>query len=183
MIDVMTRDTSSLRPRRYNPALVTTFRDACPDDLAPLLRMHRAFYEEEGYPYPEALFERAIRELASDPGLGRILILEKHGELAGYAILVFGFSIEFGGRDAFLDELYVRPEARAQGLGTLAIEAAERVCRESGVRALHLEVEFTNESAKRLYARRGFDEHTRQLMTKRFAPGGDAVGTQEAGRT
>jgi ribosomal protein S18 acetylase RimI-like enzyme len=147
-----------------------TFRPATLDDLPQLLRMHRAFYEEEGYPYRSDMFERALRDILTNPLLGRVLIIGADAaQFAGYFIVAFGFSVEFGGRDAFLDELYVAPEARGKGLGTEAIEVAERVCRENGIRALHLEVEFTNESAKRLYARRGFDEHTRQLMTKRFS--------------
>jgi ribosomal protein S18 acetylase RimI-like enzyme len=142
-----------------------TFRTATLDDLSALLRMHRAFYEEESYPYREDVFERALRDVLTNPALGRVRLI---GEQAGYLIVAFGFSVEFGGRDAFLDELYVVPDARGRGLGTAAIDEAERVCRENGIRALHLEVEFTNESAKRLYSRRGFDEHSRQLMTKRF---------------
>lgn len=142
-----------------------TFRTATPDDLPLLLRMHRAFYEEEGYPYRPEVFEAALREVLTNAALGRVLLMNDD---AGYFIVAFGFSVEFGGRDAFLDELYVVPEARGNGLGTAAIDEAERVCRENGIHALHLEVEFTNDSAKRLYARRGFGEHSRQLMTKRF---------------
>ena len=84
-------------------------------------------------------------------------------------MITFGFSIEFGGRNAFVDELYVAPDHRAQGLGTTALEEAERVCREAGVQAMHLEVEFTNVDAKRLYARSGWVEHTRHLMTRKLA--------------
>jgi len=141
-----------------------TFRFATPDDLAPLLRMHLEFYEEEHYPVDARCSEHALRELIAHPDFGRIVLIDD----VGYFVLAFGFSIEFGGRDAFLDELYVAPHARNRGLGTAAIDEAERVCREHDIRALHLEVEFVNESAKRLYSRRGFDAHTRQLMTKRF---------------
>jgi GNAT superfamily N-acetyltransferase len=144
-------------------------RTATLDDLAPLLRMHRAFFEEEGYPYRADVFERALRDLITNDVLGRAVLIEDDGATIGYLIVAFGFSIEFGGRDAFLDELYVTPDARGRGAGTHALDEAERVCRENGIHALHLEVEFTNESAKRLYARRGFDAHSRQLMTKRFA--------------
>ncbi len=142
-----------------------TFRTATLADLPQLLRMHRAFFDEEGYPYAAAKFEQALREILTNEFLGRVVLID---ETSGYFTLAFGFSVEFGGRDAFLDELYVVPEARGKGLGTAAIDEAERVCHANGIHALHLEVEFTNESAKRLYARRGFDEHTRQLMTKRF---------------
>lgn len=140
------------------------FRTATLDDLATLLAMQRTFYEHEGYPYDAAAHERAMRELLGDARFGRILLVEG----GGYLVVTFGFSLEFGGRDAFVDELFVLPHARGRGLGTDALRIAEDVCREVGIHALHLEVEFTNESAKRLYARTGYVAHTRHLMTKRF---------------
>jgi hypothetical protein len=37
-------------------------------------------------------------------------------ELAGYVILTLGFSVEYRGREAFVDELYVEEKFRRQGL-------------------------------------------------------------------
>lgn len=141
-----------------------TFRRATPADLPSLLAMQREFYAHERYPFDEGVAAAAMRALLEDASLGRMMIADE----AGYFVVTFGYSLEFGGRDAFVDELFVLPAARGRGLGTQALVLAEEVCREAGVRALHLEVEFENPEAKRLYARSGYYEHTRHLMTKKF---------------
>jgi ribosomal protein S18 acetylase RimI-like enzyme len=47
---------------------------------------------------------------------------------------------------------------------------AKAACREAGVRALHLEVERANARARALYARSGFTDQDRLLLTKRLTP-------------
>jgi ribosomal protein S18 acetylase RimI-like enzyme len=87
----------------------------------------------------------------------------------GYLVLTIGYSLERGGRDAFIDELYVRPQWRGVGLGTLAVATAEVAARRLGVRAVHLEVDTSNERARRLYERIGFAVRQRyHLMTKKI---------------
>ena len=51
------------------------------------------------------------------------------------------YSVEHGGRDGFLDDFYLAPEARGRGLGRQALEALEREAQALGIRVLHLEVE------------------------------------------
>lgn len=143
-----------------------TFRDATPDDLDTLADLHAAFFREEGYPVDEPRARAAIAELLANRSLGGIVIV---GENAGYFVLGYGYSLEFYGRDAFLDELYVVPEARRQGLGRAALQFAEGVCREDGIRALHLEVEHAKPDTYRLYEGTGFEDHSRHLMTKLLA--------------
>jgi ribosomal protein S18 acetylase RimI-like enzyme len=112
--------------------------------------------------------ESALAQLLAVESLGRVWLIECDTEPAGYLVLTFGFSLEFGGRDAFVDELFVREEFRGRGLGRRAIERVERECRERGVGALHLEVERANTAAQELYRRSGFRDHDRYLMTKRL---------------
>ena len=84
-------------------------------------------------------------------------------------MLTLGYSLERGGRDAFIDELYVRREWRGHGLGSLAVAKAEAAARRLGVHAVHLEVDVTNDRARRLYRRLGFALRQRyQLMSKRL---------------
>ena len=137
-------------------------------DLAAVVDLQEEFYKAGGYPFDRAIAERALAQLSRDPSLGRLFIIEDQGNVVGYLVVTFGFTLEFGGRDAFVDELYVIESARGKGLGTAALELAEDMCRDEGLRALHLEVEFKNEAARRLYANNGFAEHTRFLMTKRL---------------
>lgn len=143
-----------------------TFRPAEVSDFSVLLPMIRALCELDGTPFDERAAGRALAQIIADESLGRVWLIELGNERAGYLVLTFGFSLEFGGRDAFIDELYVREEFRGRGLGRRAIELAERACRERGVGALHLEVERANTTAQELYRRSGFRDHDRYLMTK-----------------
>jgi GNAT superfamily N-acetyltransferase len=94
--------------------------------------------------------------LLEDPTLGRVWLIEDHGSVAGYLALCFGYSIEFGGRDAFVDELYLLESRRGRGLGKAALEAAAREAATLGVVALHLEVGTENAKARKLYESVGF---------------------------
>jgi len=116
--------------------------------------------------------EAAIRALLRDPSLGLILKIERARRIVGYAALCFGFSIEWGGRDAFLDDLYVEPAARRRGLGRRAIEHMIAAAAAAGCRVLHLEV-MPGNSAQALYRRVGFAGRRSTILTRRLEPGLD----------
>lgn len=142
-----------------------SFHRATLDDVPALLNLQQRFYAAEGYPYDRDSMERSMRELIGNASLGRLFVMEN---AVGYLVVTFGFSLEFGGRDAFVDELYVADDARGRGLGNEALRVAEDACREAGIGALHLEVEHVNHRARALYERSGYRAHDRHLMTKRF---------------
>ena len=60
-------------------------------------------------------------------------LLIKDGQTAGYALICPTYSNEAGGSLPILDEIYVRPEARGQGLGGNFIRFFEDHCREAAV--------------------------------------------------
>ncbi len=142
------------------------FRPALPHDLPQVLRLMQSFYRETDTPFQEAAAGRALAMLVGDPSLGRVLLIEPGAGPAGYIVLTLGFSLEFRGRDAFVDELYVSPEHRGRGLGRAALRFLEAAARELGVSALHLEVGPDNEKALGLYRRAGFEDRRHRLMTK-----------------
>ena len=137
-------------------------------DLDALLPLVREFYAGERLPHDERVLRRALGELWAEPMHGGIW-LARQGQPVGYGILCCGFSLEYGGRDAFVDELYVRPGFRDRGIGNRLLDAMEEECRRRGIAALHLEVDHGNPAGRRLYVRRGFVDHDRLLMTKRVA--------------
>jgi ribosomal protein S18 acetylase RimI-like enzyme len=140
-------------------------RLAEPSDRDLLVEMMAAFYAESGTPFDAVQAGRAFEILLAANAEGTVWILERPGAAAGYAVLTTGFSMEYGGRDAFLDDLYVRREHRGLGLGRAAMEVVLEECRRRGVRALHLEVARDNSRAKELYRSLAFVDHGRQLMT------------------
>ena len=146
------------------------FRPARPDDLDGLLALQRAYYAEAGYPFEPARARAALAGLLADPTLGAVWLAEREGSPMAYAVLTLGYSLEYGGRDAFLDELYVAPAQRRRGLARAALVALERGAAARGVRELHLEVERELEGARALYRRAGFVDHDRAPMSKPVQP-------------
>jgi GNAT superfamily N-acetyltransferase len=149
------------------PAEVSIER-AEPHDLAELLPLVDAFQREEGYAAGDDALRGAVRGLLADAQRGSVLVARERGRAIGYAALCFGYSIEFRGRDAFVDELYVAPDARGRGLGRALLRALEAEARASGALQLHLEVEQGNESARRLYLTERFAATGRELLTRRL---------------
>jgi GNAT superfamily N-acetyltransferase len=147
-------------------------RLARPADEDLLLTLTQEFYSVEHLPYDREVARRALQELWDHPEFGRVYLIQSEASVAGYLVLTFGFSLEFHGRDALLDEFYVREAHRGQGLGTASLKRVEEVCRAEGIHALHLEVDHANERAKRLYHRMGYQDHDRHLLTKRLPDAG-----------
>ena len=154
--------------------MASTFRPATAQDSPRCSSLLRDFYAEEGSPCDEES-EAALLALLHDPGLGRVFVIldgddgpPGSGRAVGYLVVTFGYSLEFRGRDAFVDELYVAPLHRGRGLGREALRVAERCCREAGVRALHLEVRPDNARARRLYAGEGYGDRDYYLMSKKL---------------
>jgi diamine N-acetyltransferase len=138
-------------------------------DVDVLLGLRRAFCRHEHLPFDEGAARSALEGLLVDGSLGRVWLICFDGAAAGYVVLTFGCSLEFGGRDAFVDELYVEESHRGLGGGGLALRQAEDACRALGVRALHLEVDRGNHRARAVYEKAGFEDRNNHLLTKRLA--------------
>jgi GNAT superfamily N-acetyltransferase len=146
-----------------------TFKIAGPTDLEALLQFMREYYEFDHLPFDEGVARVAVEKFVADESLGRLWLIHHGDNVIGYLALTLGYSLEYGGRDAFIDEVYIRASHRGRGIGQAALAFAEEACRSLGVRALHLEVERENTDAHALYRKVGFVDHDRYLMTKRIA--------------
>lgn len=135
-----------------------------------LLDMVRAYYTGERYPFHEAEARRALHDLLIDKRLGRVWLIHDECGTAGYMALTFGYSIEYLGVDAFIDELFIKQERRGRGLGAAAVAFALERCRDLGVNAVHLEVERNKTSAREMYRSFGFEDHDRRLITRQIKP-------------
>lgn len=143
------------------------FRKAEIDDVGAILAHMREFYSLDGYNYHPERAEHNMKALVSNPDWGRVFVLESDAKLiAGYMIIVFGYSMEYQGRDAYIDELYIAEDFRGKGHGSRGLDLADKVCIDAGIRALHLEVEKYKDKAIKLYNSRGFFDRGRFLMTK-----------------
>lgn len=152
-------------PQSENPpALVVK---ALANDLDVLLPLVGAYHRFEAVEMSESARSAAIFTLLAHPEYGVIYLVRAGGEVVGYIVLAFGFSLEFGGRDAFVDEFFIAPVARGKGLGSAVLAALPSLAADLGLHALHLEVAHHNTRAQRLYGKAGFAARSRFMLMSR----------------
>jgi len=143
-------------------------RRATIDDLDELLVLGAEYAEADGHAFDVEVARRGFEPLLTSDDLGIVLVAVdgQHGAraLLGYAATTWGWSIEVGGLDVVLDELYVR--TRGRGIGGRLLREVENACRARGVKRIFLETERPNERARRLYARHGWSEDDSIWMAK-----------------
>ncbi len=143
-------------------------RAATDADVETILTMMAEFNAIEAIPFDRDAFRPRLATLLATPALGGVLVFTVDGAVAGYAVVTFGYDLEFGGRDAFLTEIFVVAGRRGRGVGTEGLAAAEAFAHERGAHALHLAVRPENAPARALYDKRGFVALPRILMSKRL---------------
>lgn len=145
-----------------------TFQIAALADETALHELRTEFQAFEPFPAPldENANKQVLRRLLENENFGKAWLILCDGETAGYIVLTFGYSLEYAGRDALVDELYLREQFRRQGIGKLALKFIAEFCATINIRAVHLEVEHANEAALELYRKSGFVNHERYFLTK-----------------
>ncbi len=144
-------------------------RKATVEHLELLLPLVAAYHSFDSIETTDNARGDAVLRLLEDGSLGIIWWADLDGRPIGYLALCYGYSIEFGGRDAFVDELFVRAEHRGAGIGGRLLAHARDAAAAAGVVALHLEVDRANAGARRFYERHGFETRGRfQLMSAKL---------------
>lgn len=140
-----------------------------PDHLEKLLAMVTAFHEEAGITLSDEARRAGVAPLLEGIPHGVAYLIGPSRSPIGYIIITFGWSLEFGGMDAFIDELYVRPGVRGRGIASETLQTLPRALGDAGLTAMHLEIDTSNDTARRLYTRAGFAKRENyQLMTRKF---------------
>ncbi|MGE0727736.1 MAG: GNAT family N-acetyltransferase [Acidimicrobiia bacterium] len=145
-------------------------RRAAPSDLSELKELVRAFYEIDRHEYDEARVSAALAPLLEDDSHGQVWVVPVTGPLAGYAVVTWSWSLESGGRDAILDEIYV--EEQGQGSGSELLLHAVRSAAETGAARMYLETESHNFRVRRFYERNGFTPDDSIWMSRDIEPTG-----------
>ena len=135
---------------------MVTLRLATSEDYQDLIPLIKEFCEIDNHEFDDARIEKSLVPLLKDTVLGRVIILEVEGELKGYAVLTWGWSLESGGREALLDEIYVRK--RNQGWGALLLEKVVATAKDNGAKIIFLETELANERVRDFYIRHSFNK-------------------------
>jgi len=91
---------------------------------------------------------------------GDCAVVRRGGQPVGF--VMFHVETGFFETDAdrgLVDNLYVLPDARGEGVGSALLEHAEAQLRDAGADTLAVEALWDNEAARRLYERHGYAPH------------------------
>ena len=119
---------------------------ATPDDAEKLLPLVTALHAEQGFDTDLEHRAEAIAPLLEGSPHGAVWMIGPRKAPVGYIVVTFGWSVEYGGLDAIVDEVYIRPAVRRRGMGSEALNEI----------ALHLEVDRGDDDAQRFYTRGRF---------------------------
>jgi|694.fasta_scaffold19420_13 GNAT superfamily N-acetyltransferase len=146
-----------------------TIHRANSSDIEKLLDICKEYHQFEELELTDSHRENALQQLLKDESLGFILMARSDNITIGYIAICLGYSIELGGRDAYIDEFYIHQTSRSHGIGTALLNAAVDILSTVHIVALHMEVSQYNLKAKDFYRSRGFEARDRYfLMTKRI---------------
>ena len=143
---------------------MTTFKPLEIVDIEIITQMMQDFYAIDNYPMDVEVAKNLFQEFISNEHLGKSWMIYSENEIVGYIILTFIFSFEYGGKIAFVDELFIKETARGKGFGKEAIQFIQSEVPKLSLKLLYLEVEPHNENAQKLYLAHDFELHNRKLM-------------------
>jgi len=177
-----------------------TLRLATPADVPLILAFIRELAEYEREP-DAALADEALllEQLFGDRPGAEVVLADVDGQPAGFALFFHNFSTFLGRRGLYLEDLFVRPEARGRGVGRALLVHLARLALERGCGRFEWSVLDWNQSAIRFYRELGaqpLEEWTVMRVTgealARLAAGGPAgtaanvsaaPASKESGRT
>ena len=134
-----------------------TIRPMRANDKPHVLAMMRVFYASPAV-YTngsEEIFATDIDTCLSDSPYLEGYVVEGAEGLQGYAMVAKSFSTEFGKECIWIEDLYIQPPYRGQGIGRVVID---HIAAKYPGSILRLEVEAENEHAVHVYRKCGFTE-------------------------
>ena len=165
----------------------TVIRKATTEDAAQILEFIRALAAFERAPDAvTATEEGLIRDGFGAHPFFQCLIAEHNSQPAGFALYFFNYSTWLGRPGVYLEDLFVLPQFRRQGIGSALLKQVAAIAVENGCQRMQWEVLDWNTPAIDFYRAIGaeFLDEWRNVRLgaeaiERLATGGDADGTGE----
>ena len=136
-------------------------QQATASDVPVLLPLVADYWSFEAIPgFEPQRVAAQLGRLLSEPGLGAGWIAVVEGVAVGYLLAVYVFSLEHLGVTAEIDEFFVSPSQRGNGIGTKLLKSAESEFLRAGCTNVALQLSRANEGARAFYHRHGYTERS-----------------------
>ncbi len=134
-----------------------------------VLAMMKVFYNSPATHFmpPIEVLQHDIENCINDLPFLDGYVFEKDKTLLGYAMVAKSYSTEYGGICLWLEDLYLEPGARGQGVSSLFFQFLEDTYKDLAVR-IRLEVTANNDHAINAYKKMGFTTVDYIAMAKKF---------------
>lgn len=104
--------------------------------------------------------DRVHESLARQIALGEVLVARRGEGIVGFvAYTIEGSTFARTATRGLIQNIYVCPDERGQGIGSRLLDAGEQRLTEQGADVLSLEVMARNEAGRRFYDRHGYGPH------------------------
>lgn len=144
-------------------------RKASPDDAASLAELAARLTEEDTGAASRLCAADLLEHCFSERPLFEALVAEETGRLLGYASFHPAYDTQYAAKGFYLQDLYVRPDARRQGVGRALMVAVARACLDQGGRYMFWNAQPANRAGRAFY--RALGARTEQVSTLSLQPG------------
>lgn len=128
------------------------------EDAAVIVDMARALASTVGDPIPKLTADELVRGGLGPDRWFDCFVAELKGASVGYVLASRGYEAHTGKKRLWLGDLYVRPNARQNGVGRSLVAVVARRAVEHGCDAVYWELWRPNASARAFYGRVGAKE-------------------------
>ncbi len=136
-------------------------------DMEEVVGMMRVFYDSPVviHAAPDEILRQDVKDCVGDCPYIEGYIFEENDRILGYSMVAKSYSTEYGGICVWVEDLYMKEEARGLGIGTAFFSFLDEKYKDQAVR-FRLEVEEENERAVAVYKKAGYHPLPYMQMTK-----------------
>ena len=137
------------------------------EDMEEVVGMMRVFYDSPAviHAAPDEILRQDVKDCVGECPYIEGYIFEEDGKILGYSMVAKSYSTEYGGMCVWVEDLYMKEEARGLGIGTGFFRFLDEKYKDQAVR-FRLEVEEDNERAVAVYKKAGYQPLPYMQMTK-----------------
>ncbi|RXJ74249.1 GNAT family N-acetyltransferase [Veronia nyctiphanis] len=143
------------------------------DTMHSLIKLAQEQHDHEVLAFNPEHSQKAFEYLINTPTHGDVFLVhvnqDGHEDIAGFVVICYSFSIEFGGLIAVIDQIFLNKDWRRQGVGSHVLPMLEEQVKQKNCNAIVLEVNIGNGGAREFYEQFNYIPRRQHcIMSKRI---------------